>query len=69
MMDRNVARNIRPAGYIHETSADIPDPDRRRNKQGNLQLCTCTVSGFRERRKYIGVKSPSFCIVYYLTLF
>lgn len=64
-MDWNVARNSRPAGYIHETSAEIPDPDRRRNKQGNLQLCTCTVSGFRERR----AKSLSYCIVYYFTLF
>jgi hypothetical protein len=69
MMDRYVARNNFPAGHIHETSAETPDPDRKRNKQGNLQLRTCTASGFRERRKYIGVKSQSFCIVYYLTLF
>jgi len=41
----------------------------KRNKQGNLQLRTCPASGFRETRKYIGVKSQSFCIVYYLTLF
>jgi len=68
-MDRNLVRNNRRAGYIHEKSAETPDPDRKRNKQGNLQLCACTVSRFRERRKYIGVKSQSFCIVYYLTLF
>jgi hypothetical protein len=38
-MDRNVARNNRPAGYIHETSAETPDPGRKRDKKKAIYSC------------------------------
>jgi hypothetical protein len=53
MMDRNVARNNRPAGYIHETSAETPDPDRKRNKQRHIQLRTCTYRVWFSRKTKI----------------